>query len=133
MGEILARSEILANEYSKMLISYAREDGNFQEQELMQRGVLWGIGRVSQVNPDLVKGAAPHLTPYLQSSDASVRGHAAWLMGLLGVEKARSKLEQLKKDKAELQIYRNNKLIKTTVRELAEEAIGALIKEGLRS
>ena len=29
MGEILASQETLAKEYSKMLISYAREDGNF--------------------------------------------------------------------------------------------------------
>jgi hypothetical protein len=106
-----------------MLISYAREDGNFQEQELMQRGVLWGIGRLSEVSPDLVVDAAPYLMPYLQSSDPSVRGHAAWIMGLLGVEESRSNLEQLMKDTAGLQTYRDHKLIKVQVRELAEEAI----------
>jgi hypothetical protein len=123
LGEILARSKILAKEYSRMLISYAREDGNFQEQELMQRGVLWGIGRLSQVSPGLVMDAAPHVMPYLQSSDPSVRGHAAWIMGLLRVEEARSNLEQLIKDTAGLQTYRDRKLIKVQVKELAQEAI----------
>jgi HEAT repeat protein len=123
MGEILAQSKILANEYSNMLISYAREDGNFQEHELMQRGVLWGIGRLSEVNPDLVKDSAPFLIPYLKSADAGIRGHAAWLMGLLAVQEARPNLERLLKDTAEFQIYRNHKLIKSTVRELAEEAL----------
>lgn len=121
LGEILARSKILAHEYSKMLISYAREDGNFQEHELMQRGVLWGIGRLSQVRPNLVKDSASYLIPYLKSPDAAVRGHAAWIMGLLGVEEARPNLEQLKKDTAELQIYRDRKLIKVQVKDLAGE------------
>ncbi|MBL7175462.1 MAG: HEAT repeat domain-containing protein [Desulfobacteraceae bacterium] len=132
LGEILARSKILANEYSKMLISYAREDGNFQEQELMQRGVLWGVGRLSQVRPNLIRDAAPYLIPYLQSSDAGVRGHAAWVMGLLGVEEARSNLERLIKDTAELQIYRDCKLIKVQVKELAEEVLKSLSLEKRR-
>lgn len=127
MGEILARSEILGNEYSKMLISYAREDGNYQEQELMQRGVLWGIGRVSEVYPELVKDATPYITRYLQSSDSSVRGHAAWLMGLLGAEEARSKLEHLLKDTAVFQIFRDHRLIEVQVREMAEEAINSIL------
>ena len=128
LGEILARSKILAKEYSKMLISYAREDGNFQEQELMQRGVLWGIGRLSQVSPDLVKDAAPYLIPYLQSSDAGVRGHAAWIMGLLGLEEARPGLEHLTKDVAEIQLYSEHKLLNKQVRELAQEALEKLPK-----
>jgi hypothetical protein len=67
--------------------------------------------------------AAPHVMPYLQSSDPSVRGHAAWIMGLLRVEEARSNLEQLIKDTAGLQTYRDRKLIKVQVKELAQEAI----------
>ena len=126
MGEILACNEILAKEYARILISYAREDGNFQEHELIQRGVLWGIGRLSQVRPDLVKDAAPYLLPYLESPDANVRGLAAWIMGLFGVEEARSGLKSLTEDGAELQMYIDRRLIKRRVKELAKQGLKKL-------
>jgi len=124
MGEILACQKTLAKEYSRILISYAREDGNFQEHQLMQRGVLWGIGRLAQANPELVIHAAPYLIPYLGSSDATVRGMTVWAMGLLGVDEVRPRFEQLKKDESELKIYIDRRLIKCKVKELAEEALG---------
>jgi len=124
MGEILACHETLANEYSQILISYAREDGNFQEHELMQRGVLWGIGRLAQSNPELLIDAVTYLIPYLDSSDATVRGLAVWILGLLGIEGGWSKLEQLTDDENQLKIYIDRRLIKCKVKELAENAFG---------
>ena len=124
MGEILACHETLAKEYNQILVSYAREDGNFQEHPLMQRGVLWGIGRLAQANPALIMDAAPSLIPYLDSSDAFVRGMTVWTMGLLGVDEVRPNLEKLKKDESELKIYIDRRLIKCKVKELAQEALG---------
>nr|HID60004.1 HEAT repeat domain-containing protein [Desulfobacterales bacterium] len=105
MGEILARHEGLAQEYANILLSYAREDGNYLEHEILQRGLLWGIGRLAQVRPDLVKDAAPYLTQYMKSPDETVRGLAAWIMGLLGVVEAGPALERLMEDNAVLQSY----------------------------
>ena len=126
MGEILACHETLAREYARILISYARKDGNFQEHELMQRGVLWGIGRLAQARPDLAKNAGPYLMPYLESPDATVRGVAAWIIGLLGVGEARPGLEQLKEDDSELQVYIGRRLLRRRVNRLAEEALKRL-------
>jgi len=124
MGEILTCHETLAKEYSQILISYTREDGNFQEHQLMQRGVLWGIGRLAQTNPELVMDAVPYLIPYLDSSDATVRGMTVWALGLLGVYEVQPNLDQLKKDESELKIYIDRRLIKCKVKELVEEALG---------
>ncbi len=126
MGEILACHEALSEEYSRILISYAKEDGNFQEHELIQRGVLWGIGRLSQVRPEQVKDAGPYIMPYLDSPDAGVRGLAAWIMGLLGVKEARSDLENLMGDEAGLQIYVDRRPINLRVKDLAGEALERL-------
>ena len=123
MGEILACQETLAEEYARILISYALKDGNFQEHELMQQGVLWGIGRLSQVRPDLVKDAAPYLMPHLKSRDAEARGLAARIMGLLGVKAALPDLERLTEDETEFQLYLNRSFIKFRVQEPAEEAL----------
>ncbi|MBW1910850.1 MAG: HEAT repeat domain-containing protein [Deltaproteobacteria bacterium] len=126
MGETLARHEGLAKEYARILLSYARQDGNYLEHEVLQRGLLWGIGRLSKVRPDLVRGSALYLMPYLKSPDATVRGLAAWIVGLLGLEEARPGLDHLTKDEAEIQLYSEHKLLSKQVRELAEEALKRL-------
>ena len=55
MGEIMARSEKLANEYHKILISYTLGGGNELDFEGLQKSVIEGLKRLSQVRPDLVK------------------------------------------------------------------------------
>jgi hypothetical protein len=128
MGEILACHEALSKEYNRILTSYAKEDGNFQEHELMQRGVLWGIGRLSQVWPDQVKDAGPHIMTYLDSPDAVVRGLAAWIMGLLRVKEALPGLEKLTDDEAEIEIFLERKLVRLRVKELAKGALARLMR-----
>ena len=124
MGEILACHEGLAREYAPILLSYARKDGNFQEHEIMQRGVLWGIGRLAQVNPAVVEDAVPHVALFLNSNDATVRGYAVWVMGMAAPGTTTDEIEALLSDDAEIQIWRNHHLETCRVKELAEEALG---------
>jgi HEAT repeat protein len=128
MGEILASHEGLAREYASMLISYAREDGNFQENEIMQRGVLWGIGRLALVFPVLTREAPPHIILFLRSPDASVRAHAAWICGILGDEEARPDLSLLTKDKEEIEIYLEDGLETCRVKDMVQTALNRLNK-----
>ena len=55
MGEIMARSEKLAKEYYKILISYTQDGGNYLDFEDLQKDVIGGLKRLSRVHPDLVK------------------------------------------------------------------------------
>ena len=55
MGEIMARSEKMAEEYHKILISYAPDGGNYLDFEDLQKDVIAGLKRLSQVHPNLVK------------------------------------------------------------------------------
>ncbi|MBW2625292.1 MAG: HEAT repeat domain-containing protein [Deltaproteobacteria bacterium] len=95
MGEVMARHEGLAREYVNILVSYIREDGNFLEYEPLQQGVLWGLGRLAQTSPELLQDAGAHLHPFLSSEDATLRGLAAWILGLLGGSQRESELEPL--------------------------------------
>ncbi len=95
MGEVMARHEGLAREYVNILVSYIREDGNFLEHQPLQQGVLWGLGRLAQTSPELLQDAVPHLHPFLSSEDATLRGLAAWILGLLGGPQCESELEPL--------------------------------------
>lgn len=55
MGEIMARSEKLAEEYHKILISYTLGGGNELDFEELQKDVIAGLRRLSVVRPDLVE------------------------------------------------------------------------------
>jgi hypothetical protein len=123
MGEILACHEGLAREYAPILVSYAREDGNFQENEMMQRGVLWGIGRLAQVSPTAVQDAVPHIALFLDSRDATVRGYAAWVIGMAAPGTTTDELRALLSDEEEIQIWRNQQLETCRVKDLAEAAL----------
>jgi hypothetical protein len=55
MGEIMARSEKMAEEYHKILISYTPGGGNYLDFEDLQKDVIAGLKRLSMVRPELVK------------------------------------------------------------------------------
>jgi len=126
MGEILACHKGLATEYASILISYIRGDGNFQEHELIQRGVLWGIARLAQEGPELATGAAEPVMPFLKSGDGNARGLAARIMGLLRVKEAQGLLVELLDDETAFALYFDRELIKWTVKRAASEALLAI-------
>ena len=82
MGEIMAVNAALANEYANILISYIDPDGNYLEHEMLQRGVLWGIGRFAHEKPEFIENAVPMLLPFLKADDNTLRGLAGWTCGL---------------------------------------------------
>ena len=79
MGEIMACNERLANEYTKILVSYINENGNFLEYEPLQQGALWGIRRLAEVRPELLKECDAHkyLCNFLDSNDNIIKELAA--------------------------------------------------------
>ncbi|MFA4909834.1 MAG: DVU0298 family protein [Desulfobacteria bacterium] len=127
MGEIMACNKGLAEEFAHILLSYIREDGNYIDYQPLQRGVVWGLGRLAQMRPDILreKDATRILCPCLGSSDTTVRALAAWAVGLLGVEDGRSQLEALLTDNAEVHLYRDRYLGVRRISEMAREALEA--------
>jgi hypothetical protein len=77
MGEILGQSPGLAREFKSILFSYLDPKGNFIEHELLQRGVLWGIGTFLGAFPlDLDKQTKDLIFGHLESVDPIKRGYA---------------------------------------------------------
>jgi hypothetical protein len=124
MGEVMARHQGLAKEYVNILLSYIREDGNFLEHQPLQQGVLWGLGRLAQTSPELLPNAEPHLLPFLSSENATLRGLAAWTIGLLTAGKDTPGLEVLKNDDTEVTLCLNGTERKYRISELARKARG---------
>jgi HEAT repeat protein len=123
MGEIMARNDNLADEFWCILISYIRPDGNYLEHEVLQRGVLWGVGRLAHARPKLLKTSVEYLHPYMQSGDPHLRGLAAWAAGALQNKNTASILNGLKDDSAKLSIYLDGHIKRHSVGELAKKAL----------
>lgn len=132
LAEIMCQHQGLASEYVHMLISYMRDDGlelfqegNFLEHAVLQRGLLWGIGRLVEFRPEILRenGVAADLLPYLDSDDHVVRGLAARALGLLPAPEAAAAIAELGGDPSPILLYEEGTLRTVTVEELGREAI----------
>jgi len=123
MGEITASHAGLADEFACILISYIDPCGNFLEHELLQRGSLWGVGRLAHARPALAKPAAPFLTAFFDSPDPFLRGTAIWAAGPILDGTMHPLLTLRLSDEAPLRLYRQMQITHTTVAELARAAL----------
>lgn len=129
MGEILARHEGLAGEYAPILLSYANREGNYLELPMLQRGLLWGIGRFSETRPYAAAGSKSHFFHYLESEDPAVRGHAVRILGLIGAREDRMRLLPLVEDHSLYDTYLDDQCLRRFVGETAREALAKLEKQ----
>lgn len=130
MAEIMAQSPLLAKEYHNHLLAYIHEDhcrpDCYLEYAPLRRGAVWGLGRLSQVRPDLTLRAEPDLLCALKDCDGPIRGLAAWTCGILGLNSAAPGLQHLQTDATPLDLYTDRREIQTTVARLAQEALTTL-------
>jgi len=127
MGEIMARSAGLAREFNHILVSYARPDGNFLEHSILQRGVLWGIGRLAHAgNADLSADVPTLLYPFIQSSDHYHRGLSAWAVAAFDDDAAVEYLAACMNDQRALTLYHDQCLQVYTVAQVAQMTLQQL-------
>jgi len=126
MAEVMAHNQRLAQEYGCILISYIQPEGNYLEHEILQRGVLWGVGRLAHANPAHTRTIGRYLIPYLASGDSILRGLAAWAAGPADGFETIPRLKELADDPSELMLYRNGKFDHYSVGQLAREALSLL-------
>lgn len=130
MAEIMTQSPLVAAEYHNHVLAYIHEDhcrpDCYLEHAPLRRGAVWGVGRLAQARPDLAAGAEPDLLCALVDCDPSIRGLAAWACGELRLEKARPLLKALEGDQAPVDLYRDRRLVETTVSALAREAMSRI-------
>lgn len=131
MAEIMACHDGLAVEYTHILVSYMREDGNFLEHVPMQRGVVWGVGRLARSKTDLLikNNAVQYLLPYLDTEDAAVKGLTARALGLLKAAEATDKLGTLCNDLRVIRLFLDRQFVTMTVGGLAEKAVNDIMRE----
>lgn len=118
MGEIMAQSAPMAYEYAHLLISFINPEGNYLEHPGLQRGVLWGIGRLAHGRPRYVRSAAPLLAPYLTCTDPHLRGLAAWVASAPGMGRSLALCPRLAQDRNVVEIFIDGRLRSIEICEL---------------
>lgn len=125
MGEITAGNTGLANEFASLIISYINPQGNFLEHEMLQRGSLWGVGRLAYARPILAAPAIHFLPAFYHSPDPYLRGTAIWATAPLLNDTVRPLVAARLSDSAPLRLYRKMQIMETTVAKLAGETLAA--------
>ncbi|SOB60692.1 conserved protein of unknown function [Pseudodesulfovibrio profundus] len=130
MAEAMVRNEKVAKEYHKILASYIfcdeDCDGNFLDHPELRRDVFWGLARLAAEKPGYVEHGERFLVAALDEEDPYNRAYAAWVLGLIGAQGAREKLESLASDDTGIRTFIDNELVDTTVGALVERALGNL-------
>ena len=135
LAEIMCHCGQLRREYLHMLISYMCEDGeeffqdgNYLELPMLQRGLLWGIGRLCQCHRDemIEQNIVEKVAAYLSSTDSAVSGLAIWSLGLLQAKSTGQRIAPFLDKVKVIQIYKDNFLQDVELGFLAEEALQAL-------
>ena len=125
MGESLARSDILASEYWCVLTSYIQPEGNYLEHPILQRGAVWGVGRLAHSQPDLLVDCGALLQPYLEANDPILRATALWAALPLPTLELRAVLSELTEDHSQAQIYDGMNFSTERISDLAQQTLNA--------
>ena len=132
MAEIMCHNSILRHEYLHMLISYMREDGeelfadgNYLELPLLQRGLLWGVGRLCQEHRGemIEHGVVDDIRAYLRSPDMHVAVLALWCLGLLGVAVKGKEAQTLLECPDTIELFLDKEITQVSPAELASRVL----------
>jgi hypothetical protein len=122
MGESMARSQVLAEEFGCIIISYLNPGGCFIEHPLLQRGVLWGLGRLAHARPQKAIAAGPLLLPFLKEIDPNLIGLATWSAAAIPSPATTNLLKSIFEDRRTIEIFTNDQFITHTLGQLAQSA-----------
>lgn len=130
LGEILAVVPALREGYSGLLAAYLVEEGCLLENEQLQKGVIWGLGRLKFLDQALKEKVIPFLLQALKNSDLSIRGTAAWALGELDAPEAVPYLKPWQGETRMVKLFINNKFQEKTLDQWVNEAIDKLMGGG---
>ncbi len=116
LGEIVRNSPDEFCDIAPIIVS-------FHDEEMLRKGVLGAIARISEVRPDLLQCASPVIGQYLKHPDAVTRYYALLAAGRIALREFLPLVEALQADRAEVKIYRNRKFEKVKLENVAEETV----------
>ena len=141
MAEVMCNCTVLRQEYLHMLISYMHEDGddpfqdgNYLELPMLQRGLLWGVGRLCERVPQEMEplDIAGDLKKYLKSPDPYVAGNAMLALSYLSADVPDNSVARHLSSTLFLRLYIGDSLREVALAELARLATRKISLDELR-
>lgn len=129
MAETLAANRKLAEEYSRILVSYIRNregDSNFVDHAPLRRFCFLAVARLAQAWPDLAAPAREAILAGLEDEDAPCRGGAAYVAGIMGLTEALPLLPPLIHNEAPVELFHEGRVDEQTTGTLAQSAMAKL-------
>ena len=121
-GSLEAIGEIISNRPGQFA-GYVPQMYQHLKDRALLADVLWALGKIGNVKPDLIRRASVQFIPLLQDIDPAIRGFSAVLLGNLGTQEAKDDLLKLLDDPSELEIYNDGEMETWTVGQLASQAV----------
>lgn len=117
VGSIIAARSDLFGAFTRHLLMFRNTDSSRDH-------VLWALGAIAAIRPDLVRSTAFYsLFPMVKHPSPLTRGLAIRLFGMINAQEVKSSITELLDDSADLIFYHEGKPVSATVGELAREAI----------
>src|SRR5208337_4405742 len=105
---------------------------SFKEEEMFRAGILWAMGRIGMIRPELVAFIIPDLPEMLEDRNPVVRGYTVLLMGILpealNAGNSRQQISKLLGDINTVPVYNKGELLTRTVGEIAGEVLHKAVK-----
>ena len=98
----------------------------FLEESFSREPMLWGVGRMAEVHPELLHEVLPEIVPFLTNTEPQLRALAAWGLGKAGYRPAADAIRALTGDQSPVELYDQGRLLATTVAQVAQEALPGL-------
>lgn len=119
LGEIGRHRVALVKEIIPMFVG-------FLEEPFSREPMLWGVGRLAEVHPELLQEVLPEIVPFLTNPEPQIRALAAWVFGKARYRPAAGDIQALTGDEHPVQLYDRGTLLQTTVGQAAREALVGL-------
>jgi hypothetical protein len=119
LGEIGRHQISLVKEIIPMFVG-------FLEEPFSQEPMLWGVGRLAEVHPELLEEVLPVIVTFLTNSEPQLRALAAWGLGKGRYQSATEAIRDLAGDDEPVRLYDQGHILQTTVGQVAKEALVAM-------
>ena len=116
IGSIIAARPDIYGAFTRHLLNFMGDAGT-------QEAVIWGMGEIAGVRPDLIRKTPFYSTfHFLEHENPVLRGLMARMLGRIKATEASLQLIGLQNDQSEIIIYEQGEPVATTVAALVAEA-----------
>ncbi len=123
IGSIIAVRPDIYGAFTRHLFNFMGDPGT-------REAVLWGLGEIAAIRPDLIRKTPFYsLFPVLTHSDPVMRGLTLRLLGRIKAQEAGFQILALQNDPSPVAIFEQGSFVTTTVAELSAQATRNIHKE----